>query len=258
MTAPRSYTLGYGDEAVRLMTRRTAETHAAFFLPSLKPGMELLDCGCGQGTITVGLARRVTPGTVVGVDAAENQVQAAEARAIDEGVSNVRYQTANVTALPFLDGSFDAVFSHALLEHLPDPIAAAREFHRVLKPGGIVGVRCPDWGGFVLAPPDPPAEAAFAAFRRLQEAAGGDTTVGRKLGSILQAAGFGQVRMGAEYEVFPEGEVIGDFLVRRVESTDHDAAEALRAWSRGTGGLIAVAWLSAIGSSPGPDGESGS
>lgn len=247
MTAPKSYTLGYGDEAVRFMIRRTAETHAGFFLPWLSPGMNLLDCGSGLGTITLGLARRVAPGRVVGVDAAESQVQAAQARAAAEGVDNVHFQTADVTALPFPAESFDAVFSHALLEHLPDRSAAAREFHRVLKPGGVVGVRCPDWGGFIIAPPDSQAEAAFTVFRRLQEDAGGDTTVGSKLGAILQAAGFGQVRMGAEYECFPEGGFLVDLMARRVESSDPDAAETLRAWSRRPGGLIAVAWLSAVG-----------
>jgi ubiquinone/menaquinone biosynthesis C-methylase UbiE len=48
------------------MGQRTAEIHAAFFLPYLESGMKVLDCGCGPGTITNGLARAVSPGETSG------------------------------------------------------------------------------------------------------------------------------------------------------------------------------------------------
>ena len=50
------------------LERRTAARSAAFLLPHLRPGMRLLDFGCGPGSITVGLAGVVAPGEVVGVD----------------------------------------------------------------------------------------------------------------------------------------------------------------------------------------------
>lgn len=57
-----TYTIGYGSEPHAMMTRRSAGNAAAFLLPHLRPGMRLLDCGCGPGTITLGLAEAVAPG----------------------------------------------------------------------------------------------------------------------------------------------------------------------------------------------------
>ena len=56
------------------MALRTASQEAAFFLPSLRPGIRVLDLGCGPGSITLGLAEAVAPGEVVGVDFQPSQV----------------------------------------------------------------------------------------------------------------------------------------------------------------------------------------
>src|SRR4051812_36889114 len=56
------YAPGWSDDAVSMMASRTAEGRVAFFLAALAPGMDVLDAGCGPGTITAGLARAVAPG----------------------------------------------------------------------------------------------------------------------------------------------------------------------------------------------------
>src|SRR5256885_17192476 len=86
----------YGDVAREYMRSRTAETCAWFLLGFLKPGMTLLDCGCGEGTITVDLAEVVAPGQVVGVDVVPNAVQRARQLGTERGLSNARFEEGSV------------------------------------------------------------------------------------------------------------------------------------------------------------------
>ncbi|OUL31820.1 hypothetical protein BV378_00685 [Nostoc sp. RF31YmG] len=115
---PEKYTLGYSSNATNFMANRTVDSHAAFFTPDLCPGMKLLDCGCGPGTIALGLARAIAPGRVTGIDREAAQISIAAENAINQAVGNTHFQEANFYALPFLDNSFDAVFFHVLFEHL--------------------------------------------------------------------------------------------------------------------------------------------
>ena len=82
------YVQGYGAAARDYAERRTADTHASFFRPYLKPGMRLLDCGCGPGSITVGLAEAISPGQVCGIDMEESQVELAREAATEHGISD--------------------------------------------------------------------------------------------------------------------------------------------------------------------------
>ncbi|MGB0582185.1 MAG: methyltransferase domain-containing protein [Limisphaerales bacterium] len=188
-----SYTPGHTENATAFMAGRTFVSHGQFFAPYLEPGLSVLDCGCGPGTITSGIAERVAPGQVTGIDFGESQIEIAQQSA----TANVSYQTDSCYELSFTDASFDRVFSHALLEHLNEPEKAFTEFHRVLKPGGIAGICCPDWGGFIFAPESDELTAAVKTYRDLQTANGGDVEAGRKLGEHMIAAGFQRVQLDA-------------------------------------------------------------
>ncbi len=243
-----TYTPGHSANATDFMAQRTLASHGDFFRAQLRPGLRVLDCGCGPGSITRDLARCVAPGEAIGVDFGASQVARAQADAAAAGLANVRFVEASCYALPFESETFDRVFSHALLEHLAEPSRALAEFHRVLKPGGVLGVCSPDWGGFLLAPPSPALTAAIDAYVALQKRNGGDVHVGRKLGAHLAGAGFRAIAMSARYECYPSLGFIGEYLALQLAQAGHTPeAATLRAWSRSEGGMFAQAWVAALG-----------
>ena len=67
-TQDSTYTMGYSADFQQLLDRRSVHTHGAHLLPLLKPGMRILDFGCGPGTLSVGLAEAVAPGELHGID----------------------------------------------------------------------------------------------------------------------------------------------------------------------------------------------
>lgn len=170
------------------LSRRSAAVNAAFLLPHLRPGISLLDLGCGPGSITAGLAEAVAPGTVTGLDI--NPSVIASARAAHGGPVGLSFTIGDAGALPFADATFDAVFAHALLQHAHSPIAVLREAFRVLRPGGVIGVADADHGGSLLAPETPALRASLDLAVRVQALRGGDAHVGRSLGILLAEAGF--------------------------------------------------------------------
>ncbi|HXJ80741.1 MAG TPA: methyltransferase domain-containing protein [Candidatus Methylomirabilis sp.] len=122
-----------------VFARRTGAA-AAFLTPHLRAGMRLIDCGCGPGSITLDLAQAVAPGEAIGIDIREDALTQARALARERGITNITFRTASIYQLPYPDGSFDAAFACAVLQHLGTPLAALREIRRVLKPGGVIGI----------------------------------------------------------------------------------------------------------------------
>jgi SAM-dependent methyltransferase len=191
---------GYGSPVIqeRYITREAASA-AGFFLPHLSSGTSLLDCGCGPGTITLGLAEAVAPGQVVGVDLEPSMIELARSYAEKRQVSNVQFEVADIRELPFPDGSFDAVFTCSVLEHLGDPLVALQEIGRVLRVGGLVGVASADWSDPLISPPDESVSQFFELFERGFRRHGGSLNRGRHLGSTLRQAGFDVIEFSASY-----------------------------------------------------------
>src|SRR3954471_18134947 len=101
-----TYTHGHAEPVLQSHRWRTAENSAGYLLPSLRPGLDLLDVGCGPGTITVDLAARVAPGRVVGLDVSADPLEEARTAAARAGV-DVTFEVGDVYGLAAGDDSFD-------------------------------------------------------------------------------------------------------------------------------------------------------
>ncbi|HMN26578.1 MAG TPA: methyltransferase domain-containing protein [Caldilineaceae bacterium] len=169
---------------------RRAQPWISFLLPYLHPGMTVLDCGCGVGSITLDIAERVHPGRVVGIDIDETQLVIARKSAAERGLSNVLFEPGDVYHLHFADASFHAVLAHTLLIHLRNRSSVLREFYRVLRPDGVVGIADDDYATIVYSPADPRMQQFFDLWIKILQYNGGDPFYSRHLRHELLQAGF--------------------------------------------------------------------
>ena len=196
----KNYSIGHAESALSYMRFRSAERCCTFFRDRVGASAELLDCGCGPGTITMGLAQWASQGRVVGVDIGESQLETARQSARDRGLGNVEFQRASVFELPFADASFDVVFSQAMFCHIPNHAGALAEIQRVLRPGGTVAIRDIINGALIVWPSDPLVREVQRIFRLGEESSGGNPDVGLELGTMLDTAGFEDVFFSIDIE----------------------------------------------------------
>jgi len=105
----------------------------------LKPGMMVVEIGPGKGSYAIAVAERVLPdGKVYAVDIQESVVERLKKRLGREGITNVYPRIGDAYALSFEDSSVDRVLAITALPDIPNPVEALREFHRILKPDGLL------------------------------------------------------------------------------------------------------------------------
>lgn len=201
-----TYTHGHHDSVLRSHRWRTAENSARYLLGHLQPGADLLDVGCGPGSITLDLAQYVAPGLVVGLDAAPEVIAEAQARLAADPIEGVAFVVGDVYALEWDDATFDVVHAHQVLQHLADPVAALREMGRVLQPGGVLAVRDSDYGAFVWGPPDPLLDRWLELYHEVTAHNGAEADAGRRLPAWVRAAGFTDVTVSSTTWTFADPE----------------------------------------------------
>lgn len=144
----REYWDGHGghhwrEEAERYETLNAAFGEKLLEALSLQPGERVLEVGCGNGGVALGLARRVGPtGRVLGVDLSGPMLGNARRGAAEAGLDHVAFEHGDAQVHPFEPGGFDAVCSRFGVMFFDDPVVAFANLARAARPGGRLAVLC--------------------------------------------------------------------------------------------------------------------
>lgn len=163
----------------------------------LRDGMKVLEAGCGPGFVTERLLEMVPRGSLTALDSDPEMLRLARER-VERAASRLDLVEASILATDLADGQFDFAVARYLFQHLAEPVTAAREILRLLRPGGRLAVIDLDaalWG--IAQPAFPEVAPIYAKTGRAQASRGGDRLVGRRLYRILRDAGYQDVELDA-------------------------------------------------------------
>jgi SAM-dependent methyltransferase len=239
----------------RVLNQRTLERDHSFLASILRPGMNVLDAGCGTGAITAGIAPAVgANGRVTGVDRDVSLL--AIARQELPGIEFVEGDV--VEGLPF-DGEFDVVNAARTLQWVADPRAAIASLVKAAKPGGLVVALDYDHAYNEWNPkPGDGFRTFYVDFLDWRFANGWSNTMGSQLGRLFEQAGLRDVAVYDASEVSRDPERLAMWL-HVIESigprmqaagygydADRAAAE-YREWMSGAGAEQTLSLRAAIG-----------
>ena len=263
------YTMGYGETYLEFLSSIEVSEAAGHLTPYLKPGLSLLDLGCGPGFISVSLAELIVPGELYGIDMEPSQVAIASQIAEEHGCENTEFRVADAAELPFADQFFDVVHCCDILAYIPDTAAVLEEVKRVLKPGGIISCREMIIDSSFVHPGREILTMGWNAFADLLLSDDGHPQMGKEVNAHLLEAGFYDVKLSATFEIYsgPERVEMFNKLIQGwfmsadiVEPAEkYGAASATRMtqigkavddWRQTPGAFAAIAYGQAIATRP--------
>lgn len=157
----------------------------------LEDGMSVLEPGSGPGFVTEQLCALLPSSPITCVEVNRTLLDQAAHQLGDRVGRQVQLIEGSVMDLRFESDQFDFAYARLLFQHLPDPLGAARELWRVLKPGGkLLIYDIDDELLGLFQPPIPEFAPVLKAFGQAQAARGGNRHIGGSLWRILKAAGF--------------------------------------------------------------------
>lgn len=194
MAVSGGYVHGYQSrERARLHDQATTLVELLHAGTSYPPGSVVLEAGCGTGAQTVTLARTSPEARITAVDISAESLAQARAAVASAGIANVSFVQADIRDLPWVNETFGHIFVCFVLEHLSYPSEALVALKRLLRDGGTLTVIEGDHGSAYFHPDSDAAREAIACQVELQQTAGGDAFIGRRLYPLLAAAGFRDV-----------------------------------------------------------------
>jgi ubiquinone/menaquinone biosynthesis C-methylase UbiE len=111
-------------------------------LCKVKKGAKILEIGCGVGLTTRHIAKNYKV-EIVGIDISKKMIKKAKDR--NKKIKSAKFLVADAQKLPFNDNTFDIVFTESVIAFVPNKLKAIKEFKRVTKPGGYIGLNEVTW-----------------------------------------------------------------------------------------------------------------
>jgi ubiquinone/menaquinone biosynthesis C-methylase UbiE len=183
----------------------------------LADGMRVLECGSGPGYFIEKILIEFPALHATGVEIDPFLVARSKEELAKFGPDRHRVLEGSILAIPFENDTFDFVMARLVLEHLPDPVAAAREMRRVLKPGGKVVVIDNDFDLHLRSYPEIPELCdLYEAYCNARVSQGGNPRIGRQLPVVLADAGFSEIDLEI---VLSHNRLVGDHAFLRSEGS---------------------------------------
>ena len=185
------YVHGYtGREALRLNDQAETLEEIIHNDTIFSKNSLVLEAGCGIGAQTRIIAAKNPETSFLSIDISKESLNEARETTKKLGITNVKFEQANIFDLPFEEETFDSIILCFVLEHLPNPEQALEKLKRVLKKGGNIILIEGDHGSAFFYPDSQYAQMAIDSLIKLQKQNGGNANIGRALFPLLQSIGF--------------------------------------------------------------------
>jgi ubiquinone/menaquinone biosynthesis C-methylase UbiE len=209
----------------RILGRRTLERDHRRLAALLRPGMHVLDVGCGTGAITAGIARAVgEAGPTVGID--RDAALLALARESHGGIPGLHFEERDVLALE-ASGAFDVANAARVLQWIDRPGDALARMKAAVRPGGLVVALDYSHARLAWEPTPPRAVTRFhEAFLAWRAAHGWDNLMADHLASLFEEAGLADVTVSVEDEIAAAGDAGFGLWHAVIEGIGHAVVQA--------------------------------
>lgn len=181
------------DDGSGILTARTLANSHPDLLPLLRPGLDVLDVGCGPGALTIETARRVRPGRVVGLDVNREMLAAARRARPPGALPNLTLRQGDICEGGW-DAEFDLVSATRVLQWIPDVERALAAIAAAARSGGLVVLLDYDHARARWVSPPAAWTRFHLAFLDWRAQGGLDNALARRLPLLLEAAGLVELR----------------------------------------------------------------
>ncbi len=188
---PEKYHLTTGDKGNDQLNflERACGKNSRLFLKNIgiRPGMTILDVGCGNGHMSCWLAKEVGPhGQVIAIDNSEQQLEQAKIKAESERINNISFHLNSAYELTDFNLSADITYCRWLLYHLNDPLKACLSMANTVKLNGILACEVGCANTSLFYPPFQAYDTLMAKALKLILKVGNDPFIGLNVFGLLQ------------------------------------------------------------------------